>query len=234
MKKLLFLIFIGLCSFQGIAQDPDPDLYQTWYLRTIGFDFGVPIVVSFITPPIVPSLTIDGTLDFEGEGACNTFTGTFTYDAVTETLTPVNYGQTIEICVNQEHTDFEIQYFLYFSNDFSLAYQIYTNPSNGMQHLNLGFAPGFYLEFADSILSVPDSVLKPISIYPNPAQDILRIENNSTTGITSIRIYDVLGRLVLAQNSDVNQIDVSHLNSGVLFVKIETDHGVNTKKIIKQ
>ena len=33
---------------------------------------------------------------------------------------------------------------------------------------------------------------------------------------------------------DFNQIDVSHLKSGLLFVKVETDQGVLTKKIIKE
>ena len=73
-----------------------------------------------------------------------------------------------------------------------------------------------------------------INIYPNPVIDILIIDITSTTKITSIMIYDVLGRLVMVVEDDYNLIDVSHLNSGMLFVEIETDKGVLTKRIIKE
>lgn len=73
-----------------------------------------------------------------------------------------------------------------------------------------------------------------VVIYPNPIQNLLTIYNTSNTEITSIKLYDVLGRLILAEEGNVSEIDVSHLNSGVLFVEIETDNGVVTKKIIKK
>ncbi|MBV1924489.1 MAG: T9SS type A sorting domain-containing protein, partial [Flavobacteriaceae bacterium] len=45
--------------------------------------------------------------------------------------------------------------------------------------------------------------------------------------------YDVLGRLVLHEKEQFNTIDVSQLNSGLLFVKIETKQGSVTKKVVK-
>ncbi len=71
-------------------------------------------------------------------------------------------------------------------------------------------------------------------VHPNPVKDILRIENNSNSEVTSIKIYDLLGRLVLSVKEDFNQIDVSYLKSGVLLITIETEEGAVTKKIIKQ
>ena len=85
-----------------------------------------------------------------------------------------------------------------------------------------------------TILGVEDNLESRINIYPNPAKDILTIDNTSTTVISSINIYDVLGWLVLTEKGDVEQIDVSHLNSGLLFMEIETDQGVITKKIVKE
>jgi len=73
-----------------------------------------------------------------------------------------------------------------------------------------------------------------VSFYPNPVQDILRIENTSSTEITSIKIYDVLGRFVLSEEGDLNNINVSQLESGVLFIEVEIDEGSITKKIIKE
>ena len=91
------------------------------------------------------------------------------------------------------------------------------------------------LSIDESILSTIDNQFdKIIILYPNPVQNILRIENNSTIEITSIKIYDVLGRLVLVEKRNLNQVDVSYLDRGVLFVDIETDQGVYTKKVIKE
>lgn len=73
-----------------------------------------------------------------------------------------------------------------------------------------------------------------IIVYPNPVKDILTIDNTNNTEITSIKLYDVLGKLVLHVESNYNQIDVSGLNRGIFFLNIETDRGVVTKKIIKE
>lgn len=86
----------------------------------------------------------------------------------------------------------------------------------------------------DCILGIEDKTTFKYTLYPNPVQNILRFYNSSNTGITSVKLLDVLGRLVMEEKGDVNQIDVSHLNSGLFLVIIETDEGVLTKKIIKE
>ncbi|MFT5103535.1 MAG: hypothetical protein ACI86C_001191 [Candidatus Latescibacterota bacterium] len=42
MKKLLLILLIGGTTFQGFGQDPDPDLFQTWYLVSYSYDQGDP------------------------------------------------------------------------------------------------------------------------------------------------------------------------------------------------
>ncbi len=73
-----------------------------------------------------------------------------------------------------------------------------------------------------------------ILLYPNPVQDAINIENIINTKINSVKLYDTLGRLVFEEDEITNQIQVSQLQSGLLFVKIETDNGTITKKIIKK
>jgi aminopeptidase N len=86
----------------------------------------------------------------------------------------------------------------------------------------------------DLNLSVDENILeKSLVIYPNPVKEFFTIYNSSNSNITSIKLYDVLGRMVLDKKGDVKQIEVSHLNGGVLFVEIETEKGIITKKIIK-
>jgi hypothetical protein len=82
--------------------------------------------------------------------------------------------------------------------------------------------------------SINENSFQGISIYPIPVNDLLSIDNKSNTEIISISVYDVLGRHVLTKKDNVSEIDVSHLNSGLLFVEIETDQGVITKKVVKE
>jgi hypothetical protein len=85
-----------------------------------------------------------------------------------------------------------------------------------------------------TIMSIVDIDNNLIKISPNPVNDSLIIENISNIDITSVKIYDILGRLVLQEFNHFNQINISNLDSGVLFVHIETDHGTLTKKVIKE
>jgi len=83
-----------------------------------------------------------------------------------------------------------------------------------------------------TILGVDDNQSPKITFTPNPVTETLNIESNF--GINKIQVYDLLGRLVLQENNPTSQIDVSNLASGLLFVHIETNEGVFTKKIIKE
>ncbi len=71
-------------------------------------------------------------------------------------------------------------------------------------------------------------------IYPNPVKDVLMLYNESMSEVTSIKVYDSLGRLILEQSNSTYQIDISNLSSGLLFVQIETDKGNFVKKVIKE
>ena len=93
-----------------------------------------------------------------------------------------------------------------------------------------------WTSFSESCsLGVSDNILaNTITIFPNPVSSILTIENTSNAEIKSIKIYDILGRLVFQENERFTTIDVSQLTSGLLFVKLETAQGVLTKKVVKE
>jgi len=85
------------------------------------------------------------------------------------------------------------------------------------------------------VFSVDNFVLSSqITLYPNPVQEILNIDNNSSYTINTIQVYDILGRLVLQDNNPKGQLDVSNIASGILFVQLETDKGVLVKKVVKE
>jgi hypothetical protein len=85
-----------------------------------------------------------------------------------------------------------------------------------------------------TILSIDDIDHNLITISPNPVQDHLEINNSSTSEITNITIYDILGRLVLVENESFEQIDVSTLGTGLFLINIETEQGIIVKKVIKE
>ena len=73
-----------------------------------------------------------------------------------------------------------------------------------------------------------------IKIYPNPASSTITIENNSSSIITSITISDINGRKVLEAKNDKSNIDISSLVKGVYLVKVSSDNGNVTKKLIRE
>jgi len=83
-------------------------------------------------------------------------------------------------------------------------------------------------------MSVIEIKTEAFTISPNPVSDILFIDNNSTSDVESIQVYDVMGKKVLQELNNFDQIDVSLLKTGVYLVKIETDKGVITKKVVKE
>jgi len=71
-----------------------------------------------------------------------------------------------------------------------------------------------------------------VQIYPNPVKDELRIANNELK-ISKIAIVDLAGQTI-DQFNDTNLINVSHLPTGIYFIRIETDSDIVTKKFIKE
>lgn len=74
-------------------------------------------------------------------------------------------------------------------------------------------------------LNVESEILESgeIKLYPNPASDIITIElfNNAESTETNYKIIDFSGKVVLKGDMIDSTIDVSELESGVYFLRIE-------------
>lgn len=84
----------------------------------------------------------------------------------------------------------------------------------------------------NTILSNSDFTSKTleVSLYPNPANDVLNIE--MANQVKSIEIYTLLGQKVMSSNQ--KQINVSHLAAGIYMIKIQdSENEIATKKFIK-
>ncbi len=86
-----------------------------------------------------------------------------------------------------------------------------------------------------STLSTQDFELEGIQVYPNPASNVINISWKNS-GDVDVRLFDALGKLVYAdKKQNINSsysIDVSHLSSGLYFVRINNRDGVITKKVV--
>ncbi|MCT8340613.1 T9SS type A sorting domain-containing protein [Flavobacteriaceae bacterium TK19130] len=96
------------------------------------------------------------------------------------------------------------------------------------------FIEADYIYSEDCSLSVNDDNLAAINVYPNPVGNQLLIDNNKHIKIDKITVSDILGKVVLIEKNIVNQLNLSELKSGILFINFETDNGIITKKIIKE
>ena len=72
--------------------------------------------------------------------------------------------------------------------------------------------------------------------YPQPASNYLRIDFKSKKNDAKIfNLYDTNGRTLVSKCLDVNSnklnLDISQINSGIYYIKIESESGVYTKQV---
>ncbi|HEY6143438.1 MAG TPA: T9SS type A sorting domain-containing protein, partial [Flavobacterium sp.] len=83
-------------------------------------------------------------------------------------------------------------------------------------------------------LGLEDNVQTPkLALYPNPATNELRL-SSSDQKIENVAIYSLSGALVKTISNVIESIDVSNLSTGSYLVKVTTDQGSFTQKIIKE
>ena len=84
-------------------------------------------------------------------------------------------------------------------------------------------------------LSLQEEEFFEFKVFPNPATDILNIQIPSANEITTLRIFDVLGKSVLEEiiTTSSNQLDVSSMATGVYILTFQSGNASKTFKLIK-
>ncbi|MDD2199294.1 MAG: T9SS type A sorting domain-containing protein, partial [Bacteroidales bacterium] len=73
-----------------------------------------------------------------------------------------------------------------------------------------------------------------ISIYPNPADQIINIELNKLDDFVGLEIINIEGKVIYENNKDKDlELDIENWQSGVYFVKIVTEKEIGVLKFIK-
>lgn len=82
-------------------------------------------------------------------------------------------------------------------------------------------------------LNINDAIVsKNIKLYPNPVHDVLTI--NSEIPLNRVEIYSLLGKKVTEVKTHFDAIPVNNLSKGVYILKIVSDKGYATRKLIKK
>ena len=88
----------------------------------------------------------------------------------------------------------------------------------------------------DRPLSTSDFFSHNFSLYPNPVKTSFNLTSKNGTTIDNVKLIDINGRIVSDTNFtglDNVSVDVANLSSGVYFVKIQSEQGIGTTKIVK-
>ncbi|MFV0305166.1 MAG: T9SS type A sorting domain-containing protein [Moheibacter sp.] len=91
-----------------------------------------------------------------------------------------------------------------------------------------------YLGLIDSDMNTTDVKLTDISIYPNPTNGVFQL--NSQDLIQNVSIFNVNGKKLkqFTENSKNVELAITDLPSGLYILKVQTQKGVKSLKLIKK
>ena len=115
-------------------------------------------------------------------------------------------------------------------------YYFSVTPNNG----GCMVSDSFYLEVDNCLVSSAPADLdekSDIRLFPNPAQDFVTIQSNSSTLLT-VELRTVEGRLISifepSQQKMTEELDLSQLPNAVYLVTVRTETGVHNERVILQ
>ena len=87
-----------------------------------------------------------------------------------------------------------------------------------------------------SLLEIEDSQKQEVSVsvYPNPASNVLTVNTKGLEGTVELKMVDILGKVVLTESgSSINKVDVSNFKNGVYLVYVHNKGSlIHTKRIV--
>jgi len=100
---------------------------------------------------------------------------------------------------------------------------------------NGNFKTCLYTITVNAYVGINDILNNDISIYPNPTNGILHINNTEGLNISKLELVDIAGKVIYNSQliNEKSEIDMSNQSNGIYFVRIQTDNQVYIQKIIK-
>ncbi|MBP6038859.1 MAG: T9SS type A sorting domain-containing protein [Flavobacterium sp.] len=169
----------------------------------------------------------------------------------TYTITAQNWGAgQAKITVNQTQSDpssvayFEIPLEIRLSGVGGVTHDVVVNNTgNGQEFIvsvpfvvtGVTFDPNKHIISKNNVATLASNSFdldQTVSVYPNPANDILHIMMPTSVQLEKVEIFNTLGQLV-GQKTD-HDFSISELASGIHLLKITTSEGVIHKNFVKK
>ena len=165
------------------------------------------------------------------------------------TITAQNWGAgQVKVIVNQTQSSTTVSYFempvplRFVDVNGQIFDTVVNNTTNGQEFIisvpfsitGVEFDPKKDIISKDNNISLANEIFdleKAISLYPNPATDVLHIQLPTSITLEKVTIFNNLGQVVLENNAI--DFSLSSISSGVYAVQLQTSEGVFHKKIIK-
>jgi hypothetical protein len=108
-----------------------------------------------------------------------------------------------------------------------------TASTNGDITGNHGNADAWVVKLGPE-LSTTGFIKEAIVVYPNPAKAMLNVQNNHQMPFEKIVITDLMGKIVLTQTTNTNQINIEPLASGMYLLEATSGGAHLVSKFVKE
>ena len=169
-------------------------------------------------------------------------------EAVNDLTSEKINDNSIFLCWSEPESDLPIEGYHIYRNDTLLTNELISETTYLDENLPNGDYNYYVVTHCtNSCISNPSNLVEEtINLGINELFDEIVISPNPTTGelqvtsdrlqVTSVEIFDIYGRSILSLTPLISRkttINIAHLQAGIYFVKLTTEKGVITKKIIK-
>jgi len=94
---------------------------------------------------------------------------------------------------------------------------------------------GNLVERSTSILGVSEVEKQfGFSMYPNPSNNLIKLRYNNNLRVEKIQLFNSIGSLVKEFKSTQKDLDIEYLPIGLYILKVDTNKGLISKKVIKK
>ena len=158
---------------------------------------------------------------YQSSGAPNAHSNTSVYDAYGTLKTP--FGTYTNVIRQKKTEGTYVSYRWYQTKPFSII----------MQGEFTDSSPLTVYKNTTGLGVNPIEPKKAMAIFPNPAHTELNIQLPEQQTLDRVAIKDVTGKIVLKQDQNLNQINVSHLANGLYFIEAHSGKEKLVTKFIK-
>lgn len=177
---------------------------------------------------------------------CSICTQPFSWGQILSPTVPTNTWLKLELYLDYVN---EISYFTipslgisgvsgWFSSLNFSGMELYVGSSTGSSLQVIHKFDNFQVSAVNKVpLSVQDFISNKFNVFPNPASNVVIINNAENITIEQVEVFDISGKTVKTQqfnNENQVQLNIEELASGTYMLHIQTNEGMAVKKIVRK